>query len=407
MLLLQMTILGNRSPVVPVTASNVQQESAMAATAVADYSTSSTSSSSSSANSSPTVTPNSPTPYQRPSTLHGLKHKLHSATKNLHSPNRRKSVGHIPLSPLARTPSPSPLPQSPTRSPSPLTFSSGHQPGSSNTTQSYSPSSLLSNPNVSGSSSIAASGVVTATTGVTGCCKKTAGSSFGRPCKTSEPGSPLLRRALSPDRLHPRTAETKSNSISPLCDPALKVTLHHAAPRVTVTTKSPPMCLRSVSTPADSPLVKTITTTTKYATPVDKMVLCTTVKTPPATSVLKIPPAATVVVEIEQVSNKIDGGGHVSLPRIAEERDQLLQQQQLQQQQPMVIPVTTTVDKPTKSTKTINGGGSRYFFNRKYKHGNKDNQQQQFGKIGSDTSRLGLGYGVLMKNVPPPPPPFP
>lgn len=77
--------------------------------------------------------------YQRPSTLHGLKHKLHTAAKNIHSPNRRKSVGHIPLSPLARTPSPSPIPASPTRSPSPLAFPTGHQPGSSNTTQSYSP----------------------------------------------------------------------------------------------------------------------------------------------------------------------------------------------------------------------------------------------------------------------------
>jgi len=76
--------------------------------------------------------------YQRPSTLHGLKHKLHSTgcAKTLHAsgpsstvPNRRKSVGHIPLSPLARTPSPSPLPASPTRSPSPLAFPIGHQPG--------------------------------------------------------------------------------------------------------------------------------------------------------------------------------------------------------------------------------------------------------------------------------------
>lgn len=116
--------------------------------------------------SSPSSSPNSSTPpntpsntsrssskqhYQRPSTLHGLKHKLHSTTcsKSLHAaspscptnvPNRRKSVGHIPLSPLARTPSPSPLPSSPTRSPSPLAFPVGHQPGSSNTTQSYSPS---------------------------------------------------------------------------------------------------------------------------------------------------------------------------------------------------------------------------------------------------------------------------
>lgn len=405
-LFLQLTILGNRLPVVPVTQVSAQQETIVASTAVADYSPSSTSSSSSSANSSPTVTPNSPTPYQRPSTLHGLKHKLHSVTKNLHSPNRRKSVGHIPLSPLARTPSPSPLPQSPTRSPSPLTFSAGHQPGSSNTTQSYSPSSLLSNPNASGTTgSTGSSGMVSAVNGVTGCCKKTAGSSFGRPCKTSEPGSPLLRRALSPDRLHPRTAETKSNSISPLCDPALKVTMHHAAPRVTVTTKSPPMCVRSASTPADSPLVKTIITTTRYrAIPVEKMVLPAAIKTPPATAtVMKMPSSATIAVDMEQVNTKMDGNGHVSLPRIAEERDQLLQQQQQQyqhqhqhQQQLTAIPVAA-VDKPTKPMKTTNGSSSsRYFFNRKYKQGNKDNHQQQSVKTGFD-----------MKDVSPQPPPSP
>ncbi|XP_048511497.1 microtubule-associated serine/threonine-protein kinase 3 isoform X2 [Athalia rosae] len=140
--------------------------------------------------------------YQRPSTLHGLKHKLHTAAKNIHSPNRRKSVGHIPLSPLARTPSPSPIPASPTRSPSPLAFPTGHQPGSSNTTQSYSPGVSLSTP--SGQ-------------------KK----GFGRP-KSAEPGSPLLRRALSPDRLHPRSAESKT-SISPLANTVLKV-----IPRVTI-----------------------------------------------------------------------------------------------------------------------------------------------------------------------------
>jgi microtubule-associated serine/threonine kinase len=55
-------------------------------------------------------------PSARPSSLHGLKHKLHVKTKTLQSPNRRKSVGHIPLSPLARTPSPSPATcESPTR----------------------------------------------------------------------------------------------------------------------------------------------------------------------------------------------------------------------------------------------------------------------------------------------------
>ena len=56
-----------------------------------------------------------PSASARPSSLHGLKHKLHIKTKNLHSPSRRKSVGHIPLSPLARTPSPGPIPISPTR----------------------------------------------------------------------------------------------------------------------------------------------------------------------------------------------------------------------------------------------------------------------------------------------------
>ncbi|XP_057319918.1 microtubule-associated serine/threonine-protein kinase 3 isoform X2 [Microplitis mediator] len=146
--------------------------------------------------------------YQRPSTLHGLKHKLHSAAKNIHSPNRRKSVGHIPLSPLARTPSPSPIPASPTRSPSPLAFPTGHQPGSSNTTQSYSPGTSLSTPASS---------------------KK----SYGRP-KSAEPGSPLLRRALSPDRLHPRSAENKT-SISPLANSVVRVT-----PRVTIAQTSYP-----------------------------------------------------------------------------------------------------------------------------------------------------------------------
>lgn len=50
---------------------------------------------------------------------------------------------------------------------------------------------------------------------------------YGRP-KSAEPGSPLLRRALSPDRLHPRSAETKT-SISPLANTVVKVT-----PRVTI-----------------------------------------------------------------------------------------------------------------------------------------------------------------------------
>ncbi|KAK6641086.1 hypothetical protein RUM44_012787 [Polyplax serrata] len=180
-----------------------------------DSSLSTTSSSGGSSVTSPVGSVNtSASQYQRPSTLHGLKHKLHTTPKNIHTSNRRKSVGHIPLSPLARTPSPSPIPASPTRSPSPLAFPVGHQPGSSNTTQSYSPGSSLT-PGSSG--------------------KK----NFNRP-KSAEPGSPLLRRALSPDRLHPRSAEGKtksiSSTISPLCNTDLKVNMT-IAPRVTITSQ--------------------------------------------------------------------------------------------------------------------------------------------------------------------------
>ena len=155
-------------------------------------------------------------PSARPSSLHGLKHKLHVKSKTLHSPNRRKSVGHIPLSPLARTPSPSPATcESPTRSPSPLACPpplAGHHPGSSNTTQTYSPGSCLT----------------------PGSAKK----SFSRP-KSAEPGSPLLRRALSPDRLHPRSAEAKKAAaapISPLCSPSCKVVVT-TTPKLTISTQ--------------------------------------------------------------------------------------------------------------------------------------------------------------------------
>ncbi|XP_050529258.1 microtubule-associated serine/threonine-protein kinase 2 [Daktulosphaira vitifoliae] len=300
----QLTAMSNRVP-------SVQTE-----TSTADYSTASSSSSSSN---SPTITPNSPTPYQRPSTLHGLKHKLHSVTKNLHSPNRRKSVGHIPLSPLARTPSPSPLPQSPTRSPSPLIFSSGHQPGSSNTTQSYSPSTLLSTPTSS---------------------KK----SFGRP-KSSEPGSPLLRRALSPDRLHPRTAENKSTSISPLCDPALKVTLH--APRVTVTSKSPPVSTKTSLIESDS----TMKITTK----------------PDCNEINKLNHDDKVLVTSTKCTEeevKFTASENCSLPRIAEEKD-------LPSTIKEDLSCTTVVPSPSETVKLKSSKSSKgYFFNRKYK--NKD-----------------------------------
>lgn len=70
--------------------------------------------------------PNSPASsgHIRPSSLHGLAPKLQ---RQYRSP-RRKSAGNIPLSPLARTPSPTPQSSSPQRSPSPLP---GHAAGQS------------------------------------------------------------------------------------------------------------------------------------------------------------------------------------------------------------------------------------------------------------------------------------
>lgn len=175
--------------------------------------------------------------YQRPSSLHGLKHKLHSTKGGLHAsntpttPNRRKSVAHIPLSPLARTPSP-------TRSPSPLAFPTGHHPGSSNTTQSYSPTvgntssgsnATTANLNVS----IGGIGCPQVMTGTAVMAPPLAGvvinnnpsncivtrRSFTRPKSADHNNSsPLLRRALSPDRPHLRGSEGKC-TVSPLCNP--------------------------------------------------------------------------------------------------------------------------------------------------------------------------------------------
>ncbi|XP_064607018.1 microtubule-associated serine/threonine-protein kinase 3-like isoform X3 [Liolophura sinensis] len=141
------------------------------------------SSNSSSPNSSAPNSPASSAQFSRPSSLHGLKHKL---AQSLKSP-RRKSVHNIPLSPLARTPSPSPLPPSPTRSPSPLAVLHGHQVGASHMPQQTIPAYL----NTSNQAS------TLTPTGKKG---------FSRP-KSCEPSSPLLRRALSPDRLHPSSAE--------------------------------------------------------------------------------------------------------------------------------------------------------------------------------------------------------
>ena len=61
---------------------------------------------------------------------------------------------------------------------------------------------------------------------------------------TETAGSPLLRRALSPDRLHPRSAECKkATAISPLCSPACKVSLHSQS---TITTSTSPLPSRAL-----------------------------------------------------------------------------------------------------------------------------------------------------------------
>ncbi|XP_078658257.1 microtubule-associated serine/threonine-protein kinase 2-like isoform X10 [Branchiostoma floridae x Branchiostoma belcheri] len=136
------------------------------------HSTTTNSSQSSSPSSSVPNSPANSAHFPRPSSLHGLSHKL---ARTFRSP-RRKSVGHIPLSPLARTPSPSPSATSPTRSPSPLTLVSNH-PGISNTTQSFPVHSATT--------------VTVATP---------SGKHVTRPKSADPPGSPLLRRALSPDK---------------------------------------------------------------------------------------------------------------------------------------------------------------------------------------------------------------
>jgi len=120
------------------------------------HSSSQSSSPGSSGPGSPAVAGSSPVPITvggRPSSLHGLKHKL--SVSRPAAGSRRKSWHNNPLSPLVRTPSPSPgAATSPSRSPSPLTTTSAihhrhitggaplvaaHVPGISNMAQLYNP----------------------------------------------------------------------------------------------------------------------------------------------------------------------------------------------------------------------------------------------------------------------------
>jgi len=160
------------------------------------HSSSQSSSPGSSAPGSPAVAGSSPVPITiggRPSSLHGLKHKL-SVTRPA-AGSRRKSWHNNPLSPLVRTPSPSPVAAtSPSRSPSPLTTASGihhrhitggaplvaaHVPGISNMAQLYNPAQPH--------------------TGI-GLTAAAASNQPHKPAVLSATDVGLLRRTLSPER---------------------------------------------------------------------------------------------------------------------------------------------------------------------------------------------------------------
>lgn len=116
--------------------------------------------------------PNSPagSGHVRPNTLHGLGPKLPGQRLRQ---GRRKSAGNIPLSPLARTPSPTPQPTSPQRSPSPLL---AHTVGSSKTAQGF-PAKMHSPPTIV--------------------------RHMVRPKSAEPPRSPLLKRVQSEEKLSP------------------------------------------------------------------------------------------------------------------------------------------------------------------------------------------------------------
>ncbi|XP_033978877.1 microtubule-associated serine/threonine-protein kinase 2 isoform X4 [Trematomus bernacchii] len=125
--------------------------------------------------------PNSPagSGHIRPSTLHGLGPKL--PVQRLRQ-GRRKSAGSIPLSPLARTPSPTPQPTSPQRSPSPLL--TGHPVAISKSNQAF-PAKIHSPPTIV--------------------------RHIVRPKSAEPPRSPLLKRVQSEEKLSPSYSGDKKH----------------------------------------------------------------------------------------------------------------------------------------------------------------------------------------------------
>ncbi|XP_069887367.1 microtubule-associated serine/threonine-protein kinase 4 isoform X3 [Dipodomys merriami] len=127
--------------------------------------------------------PNSPagSGHIRPSTLHGLAPKL---SGQRYRSGRRKSAGSIPLSPLARTPSPTPQPTSPQRSPSPLL---GHSLGNAKMAQAF-PGKMHSPPTIV--------------------------RHIVRPKSAEPPRSPLLKRVQSEEKLSPSYSSDKKHLCS-------------------------------------------------------------------------------------------------------------------------------------------------------------------------------------------------
>ncbi|XP_062564671.1 microtubule-associated serine/threonine-protein kinase 3 isoform X2 [Armigeres subalbatus] len=346
-------------PSTSLSASPVNRLSLSPLNTINAYQASPSSSPSTSAPSTPTgtITYNDGAPlYQRPSTLHVLKHKLHSSpcptTKGLHTtpaagrPNRRKSADHMPLSPLARTPSPSPLPASPTRSSSPLAFPVVHPLGSSNTTQSYSPGGL---PNASTVAPQAVPGIVTISGSPTPPTKK----GFPR-AKTAEPSSPLLRRALSPDRLHPRSAESKC-VLSPLCcntplkTPRQVTGIWRSNQNSTITTATPPSNVAPVTTapvvsspsgPAQTQQAVTSAAATSSSNTTTNTVACKVISTSaPSTSTTTSLPAAST-------TSSTSGPGGTSPAKSINLSSQKQQQSQTKQLINMVDKISLKEDAP-------------------------------------------------------------
>ncbi|XP_051974489.1 microtubule-associated serine/threonine-protein kinase 4-like [Xyrauchen texanus] len=160
--------------------------------------------------------PNSPagSGHIRPSTLHGLGPKLPGRLRQ----GRRKSAGSIPLSPLARTPSPTPQPQptSPQRPPSPLL---AHTVGSCKTSQAFS-AKMHSPPTIV--------------------------RHMVRPKSAEPPRSPLLKRVQSEEKLSPSYAGDKKH----LCTRkhSLEVTQEEAQAEASSSGEhTPPPCIEESS----------------------------------------------------------------------------------------------------------------------------------------------------------------